>query len=69
VISINVIGWMLEFASLAVAALFFWREKKIAGLSFIIVFIVVLAGASEKRVVLKSAMLGITFERDATIGH
>jgi hypothetical protein len=69
VTGINLIGWMLEFASLAVAALFFWREKKVAGLSFVIVFIVVLAGTSEKRVVLTSAMLGITFERDAAVQH
>lgn len=66
---VNLIGWMLEFVSLAAAVLFFWREKKIAGLSFVIVFIVVLAGVSEKRVVLSSAMLGITFERDVEPPH
>jgi hypothetical protein len=60
---------MLEFVSLAAAVLFFWREKKIAGLSFVIVFIVVLAGVCEKRVVLSSAMLGITFERDVEPPH
>ena len=61
----NLIGWMFAFASLTGAAVFFWREKKIAGFAFITVFIVVLAGVSEKRVVLTSAMLGIILERDA----
>ena len=64
-IGLNLVGWTFAFVSLAGAAIFFWREKKIAGFAFIIVFIVVLAGVSEKRVVLTSAMLGITLERDA----
>jgi hypothetical protein len=63
-IGFNFMGWAFAFISLVGAAIFFWREKKIAGLSFVVVFIVVLAGVSEKRVILKSAMLGITFERD-----
>lgn len=61
----NSIGWIFASVALAGAAIFFWREKKIAGFAFIIVFIVVLAGVSEKRVVLTSAMLGLTLERDA----
>jgi O-antigen ligase len=64
---ITLVGWAFAFISLAGAAVFFWREKKIAGLAFIIVFIVVLAGVSEKRVVLTSAMLGITLEHDADL--
>jgi hypothetical protein len=64
-IGFNLVGWTLAFVSLAGAALFFWREKKFAGLAFVIVFIVVLAGVSEKRVVLTSTVLGLTFERDA----
>ena len=64
-IGFNLVGWAFAFISLAGAAIFFWREMKIAGFTFTIVFIVVLAGVSEKRVVLTSAMLGITLERDA----
>ena len=62
---IDLIGWILAFVSLSGAAVFFWREKKVAGFAFVIVFIVVLAGVSEKRVVLRSAMLGLTLERDS----
>lgn len=62
---IDFVGWTFAFVSLTGAAVFFWREKKIAGFAFIIVFIVVLAGVSERRVVLTSAMLGLTLERDA----
>jgi hypothetical protein len=61
----NLVGWTFALISLVGAAVFFWREKKIAGFSFIIVFIVILAGVSEKRVVLTSAMLEITLERDS----
>jgi hypothetical protein len=64
---VNLVGWMLAFISLAGSAVFFWRQQKIAGLSFVIVFIVVLAGVSEKRVVLTSAMLGITLEHDGRL--
>jgi hypothetical protein len=65
---ITLIGWALAFVPLVGAALFFWYDKKIAGLSFLIAFVVVLAGVSEKRVVLTSAMLGLTLERDAEVG-
>jgi hypothetical protein len=61
------VGWTFAFVSLIAAALFFWREKKIAGFAFIIVFVVVLAGISEKRLVLTSAMIGLTFERDTEL--
>jgi hypothetical protein len=63
-IGFNLVGWTFAFVSLAGAAIFFWREKKFAGLAFVIVSIVVLAGVSEKRVVLTSTVLGLTFERD-----
>jgi hypothetical protein len=62
---ITLIGWALAFIPLVGAALFFWHEKRLAGLSFTIAFIIVLAGVSEKRVVLTSAMLGLTLEHDA----
>lgn len=60
----NWVGWTFAFVSLIGAAIFFWREKKVAGFAFVIVFIVILAGISERRVVLTSAMLGLTLERD-----
>lgn len=62
---LEVVGWLFAFVSLLGAAVFFWHEMKVAGFSFVIVFIVVVAGISEKRVVLSSAMLAFTLERDA----
>ena len=62
---IDVVSLAFAFVSLSGAAVFFWREKKLAGFAFIIVFIVILAGASEKRLVLTSAMVGLTLEQDA----
>jgi hypothetical protein len=67
--AITPISLALAFVPLIGAALFFWYEKKLAGLSFLIAFIVLLAGVSEKRVVLTGAMLGLTLERDAEGGR
>jgi hypothetical protein len=64
---ISLIGWAFALIPLAGAAIFFWRGNKLGGLAFVIAFIVVLAGVSEKRLVLTSAMVGITFERDADL--
>jgi len=61
---LSLVGWFFAFLTLTGAVIFFWRKEKVAGLSFLITFIVILAGISEKRVVLTSAMLGLTFERD-----
>lgn len=58
------VNWCVAVVSLAAAAVFFWRRDKIAGLSFVIVFIVLLGGVLEKRLVLTSAMLNITLEQD-----
>jgi hypothetical protein len=58
------VEWVCAFLPLIAAAIFFWNEKRFAGALFVIVSIVILAGVSDKRVVLSSAMLGMTFERD-----
>lgn len=58
------VNWSVAVVSLAAASVFFWRRDKIAGLSFVIVFIVLLGGVFEKRLVLTSAMLSITLEKD-----
>lgn len=63
--NIEVVGWSFALLALTGASVFFWREKKTAGFSFVVVFIVLLAGVSQKRVVLTSAILGLTLERDA----
>jgi len=63
-IEIPLIGWTFALLSLLGSAIFFWREKKIAGFSFVVVFIIVLAAVSDKRLVLRSSMLGITLERE-----
>jgi hypothetical protein len=60
----GILVWIFASVALVAAAIFFWRRKKIAGFAFTIVFIVILAGASEKRIVLTSALLGVTLESD-----
>ncbi|MEH2486171.1 hypothetical protein [Bradyrhizobium sp. AZCC 2230] len=62
--AIFAVNWTLAVLSFAAAAIFFWRRDRIAGLCFVIVFIVLLGGIFEKRLVLTSAMLNITFEQD-----
>lgn len=62
--AIYAVNWAVAVLSLAAATMFFWRKDKIAGLSFVIVFLVLLGGIFEKRLVLTSAMLNITLEQD-----
>ena len=62
---VYLVGWAVAILSLAAATVFFWRKDRIAGLCFVVVFIVLLGGVLEKRVVLTSAMLEITLERDS----
>jgi hypothetical protein len=61
---VSAFGWLFALMALTGAAVFFWRGQKIAGFAFSIVFMVVLASTAEKRIVLHSAMLGITLESD-----
>jgi ABC-type uncharacterized transport system permease subunit len=60
----NILGWIFASVALLGAVAFFWRGERLAGFIFTIVFMVVLASTSEKRIVLSSAMLGLTFESD-----
>ena len=60
----GIFGWVFASLSLLGAVVFFWRGEKLAGFTFTIVFMVVLASTSEKRIVLSSAMLGLTLESD-----
>jgi hypothetical protein len=63
--TVYAVGWTLAMLSLAAATVFFWRKDRVAGICFVVVFIVLLGGVLEKRVVLTSAMLEITLERDS----
>ena len=60
----SILSWIFASIALFGAVAFFWRGQKLAGLTFTIVFIVVLVSNSEKRIVLSSAMLGLTLESD-----
>jgi hypothetical protein len=63
--TVYAVGWTLAMLSLAAAAVFFWRKDRVAGICFVVVFIGLLGGVLEKRVVLTSAMLEIKLERDS----
>jgi hypothetical protein len=60
----SILGGIFASISLLGAVVFFWRSEKLAGFTFTIVFMVVLASTSEKRIVLSSVMLGLTLESD-----
>jgi hypothetical protein len=51
-----------SFLSLLGAGAFFWIEKKIAGFAFLVAFIVSFSAMLHQRVVLTSAVVGVTVE-------
>jgi ABC-type cobalamin transport system permease subunit len=52
-----------SFAALLGAGIFFWRDKKVAGFAFLVAFIVAFAAVLHQRVVLSSAVIGVSVER------
>jgi hypothetical protein len=61
--SIDMLGLIFAFLSLVGAAFFFWRHRTIAGFAFLVAFIVALSGVSRQRVVLSSAVIGVSVEK------
>jgi hypothetical protein len=45
------------------AGAFFWSEKKVAGFAFLVAFIVSFSAVLGQRVVLSSAIVGVTVEK------
>lgn len=54
-----------SFLSLLGAGAFFWIGKKIAGFAFLVVFVVSFSAVLHQRVVLTSAIVGVTVERSS----
>lgn len=65
--SIDLLGLTFAFLALAGASFFFWCEKNLAGSAFLVAFIVALAGVSQQRVVLSSALIGVTVEKNSQL--
>ena len=55
----------LSLLTLFAAGAFFWRDKKIAGVAFLVAFVVALASVSQQRIVFSSFVGGITVENGA----
>lgn len=54
---------LFSFFALFCAALFFWTERKAAGFAFLVAFVVSFSAVLSQRVVLSSAVVGVTVER------
>jgi hypothetical protein len=63
--AVDMLGLTFAFLALMGAGIFFWRQRVVAGLAFLVAFIVALAGVSQQRVVFSSAVLGVGVERSA----
>jgi hypothetical protein len=61
--AIAAVSFGFSFAALLGAGIFFWRDKTVAGFAFLVAFIIALASVLNQRVVLSSAVVGLSVER------
>jgi len=62
-IDLEAVSSVLSLLSLIGAGIFFWSDKKVAGLGFLLAFVIASSAVLHQRVVLSSAMIGVTVER------
>jgi multisubunit Na+/H+ antiporter MnhG subunit len=67
--SIDVLGLTFAFLALFGAGIFFWRQRTIAGLAFLVAFIIALASVSQQHVVFSSALIGLSVEKGGRVSN
>jgi hypothetical protein len=60
---VEAVSLAFSFLALVTAGAFFWRENKVAGLAFLVAFVVSFSAVLGQRVVLSSAVIGVTVEK------
>lgn len=60
---IGLISVFFSFLALVCATMFFWKDRKLAGFAFLVVFIVSFSAVLKRKVVFSSSVVGLTVER------
>lgn len=66
---IEIASIAFSFLALTASGIFFWSEQKVAGFAFLVAFIVSFSAVLNQRVILSSAVVGVTVERVSSAQH
>ena len=61
--ALETICFLFSLLALFCAGVFFWSDRRLAGLAFLVVFIISFSAVLNQRIVFSSSVLGLTVER------
>jgi hypothetical protein len=65
--NLEAVSLALSLLALIGAGVFFWSDKKVAGFAFLVAFVIAFSAVLHQKVVLSSAMIGVTVERSPVV--
>jgi hypothetical protein len=67
--SAEMLGLTFAFLALFGAGIFFWRQHIVAGIAFLVAFIIALASVSQQHVVFSSAIFGVSVDKGGRLSN
>jgi hypothetical protein len=60
--ALEAVCFLFSLLALFFAGVFFWNDRRVAGLAFLVVFIISFSAVLNQRIVFSSSVLGLTVE-------
>jgi hypothetical protein len=60
--AVEAVCFLFSMMALFFAGIFFWNDRRVAGLAFLVVFIISFSAVLNQRIVFSSSVLGLTVE-------